>query len=174
MRSWPPHQASIRSFTCWATTRRSPRSDHRVSTANTHVVVHGGRLLALEDGGFPYELTPDLDTIGPFTFGGALETPMTAHPKICPITGELLFFGASVRPPHLTGAGFVAAGPGRRERRAPEPAPVEPPPADRHRHRGAPGRPAERISAHRRCGGRATEPLRVCHRRVLGTRGQPR
>ncbi|XYI01438.1 carotenoid oxygenase family protein [Sorangium sp. So ce1128] len=78
------------------------RIDHRVSTANTHVIAHGGRLLALEEGGFAYELTLDLDTIGPFTFGGALETPMTAHPKICPITRELLFFGSSVRPPHLT------------------------------------------------------------------------
>ncbi|WP_019928218.1 carotenoid oxygenase family protein [Nocardia sp. BMG111209] len=69
--------------------------DYRVTTANTH-------LLALEEGGFPYELTPDLDTVGPYTFGGALATPMTAHPKICSVTGELLFFGTRLRPPYLT------------------------------------------------------------------------
>ncbi|MFB4280771.1 carotenoid oxygenase family protein [Nonomuraea sp. MTCD27] len=76
--------------------------DHRVSTANTHLVHHAGRLLALEEGGFPYEITPELDTVGPFTFGGALRTPMTAHPKICPETGELVFFGSRLRPPYLT------------------------------------------------------------------------
>ncbi|MEV0387063.1 carotenoid oxygenase family protein [Nonomuraea sp. NPDC050643] len=88
-----------------ATPRFDPatgRFDHRVSTANTHLVAHAGRLLALEEGGFPYELTPDLDTVGPYTFGGALRTPMTAHPKICPRTGELLFFGYRLRPPYLT------------------------------------------------------------------------
>jgi len=76
--------------------------DHRVTTANTHVVAHAGRLLALEEGGFPYEITPDLATVGPFDFDGALTTPMTAHPKRCPITGELLFFGYQLRPPHVT------------------------------------------------------------------------
>jgi carotenoid cleavage dioxygenase len=76
--------------------------DHRVTTANTHVVAHAGRLLALEEGGLPYELTPDLATVGPFDFGGALATPMTAHPKLCPITGELLFFGYQLRPPYVT------------------------------------------------------------------------
>lgn len=76
--------------------------DHRVTTANTHLITHAGRLLALEEGGFPYELTPELETVGAFTFGGALETPMTAHPKTCPRTGELVFFGTRLRPPYLT------------------------------------------------------------------------
>ena len=76
--------------------------DHTVTTANTHVVTHAGRLLALEEGGFPYELTPTLETVGPFTFDGALTGAMTAHPKACPVTGELLFFGYSLTPPHLT------------------------------------------------------------------------
>jgi carotenoid cleavage dioxygenase len=78
------------------------RGDPRVTTANTHVIEHGGRLLALEEGGLPYELTPALDTVGPFTFGGALRAPMTAHPKRCPRTGDLLFFGYQVVPPYLT------------------------------------------------------------------------
>ena len=76
--------------------------DHRVTTANTHVVLHEGRLLALEEGGFPYELTAELDTVGPFTFDGRLAGAMTAHPKRCPRTGDLLFFGYSVRRPFLT------------------------------------------------------------------------
>ncbi len=84
--------------------------DHRVTTANTHVVVHAGRLLALEEGGLPYELTPELDTVGPFTFGGALTGAMTAHPKTCPATGELLFFGYSLARPHLTYHRADAAG----------------------------------------------------------------
>lgn len=86
------------------------RVDHAVTTANTHVVSHAGRLLALEEGGFPYELTPTLDTVGPFTFGGALSGAMTAHPKTCPTTGELLFFGYSLARPHLTYHRADAAG----------------------------------------------------------------
>ncbi|GAA3135590.1 carotenoid oxygenase family protein [Streptosporangium carneum] len=78
------------------------RIDYRVTTANTHLVAHAGRLFALEEGGFPYEVTPELATIGAFTFDGALRTPMTAHPKTCPVTGELLFFGYRLRPPYLT------------------------------------------------------------------------
>ncbi|MFI6503837.1 carotenoid oxygenase family protein [Nonomuraea typhae] len=80
----------------------SGRMDYRVTTANTHLVGHAGRLLALEEGGFPYEITPELETVGPYTFGGALRTPMTAHPKVCPATGELVFFGSRLRPPYLT------------------------------------------------------------------------
>lgn len=76
--------------------------DYRVSTANTHVIEHAGRILALEEGGFPYQLTRELDTVGPFTFGDALRTPMTAHPKRCPTTGDLLFFGYELRPPYVT------------------------------------------------------------------------
>lgn len=78
------------------------RDGLRVTTANTHVIAHAGRILALEEGGLPYEMTAGLDTIGPFDFAGALTGPMTAHPKVCPETGELLFFGYSIRPPFLT------------------------------------------------------------------------
>jgi carotenoid cleavage dioxygenase-like enzyme len=61
--------------------------------ANTHVVAHAGRLLALEEGHPPVELDPQtLDTIGPFDFAGRLPGNMTAHPKVDPETGEMLFF----------------------------------------------------------------------------------
>ncbi|MGH7339261.1 MAG: carotenoid oxygenase family protein, partial [Candidatus Rokuibacteriota bacterium] len=76
--------------------------DRRRSAANTHVISHAGRIFALEEGHFPFELTPDLETAGYCDFGGKLATAMTAHPKICPETGELLFFGYSFRPPYVT------------------------------------------------------------------------
>jgi carotenoid cleavage dioxygenase-like enzyme len=62
--------------------------------ANTNIVWHGGRLLALEEAHAPFELDPKtLSSIGPWTFGDKLKGPMTAHPKIDPETGEMLFFG---------------------------------------------------------------------------------
>ena len=62
--------------------------------ANTNVVWHGGKLLALEEGHAPFEIDPDsLDSVGAWRFDGQLEGPMTAHPKIDPATGEMLFFG---------------------------------------------------------------------------------
>ena len=66
--------------------------DMTMGISNTHVIRHAGRILALEEGHFPYEVKPDLETVGPFDFDGRLTTSMTAHPKICPVTGELLFF----------------------------------------------------------------------------------
>ncbi|MGI9643683.1 MAG: carotenoid oxygenase family protein [Ilumatobacteraceae bacterium] len=75
--------------------------DYTVGVANTHVIGHGGQVLALEEGSFPYVLTNDLDTVGPNDYEGKLVTAMTAHPKICPETGELLFFGYSSLPPYL-------------------------------------------------------------------------
>ena len=58
------------------------------NTANTHVVGHAGRILALMEAGPPTELADDLSTIGEYDFGGALTGPMTAHPKIDPVTGR--------------------------------------------------------------------------------------
>jgi carotenoid cleavage dioxygenase-like enzyme len=59
--------------------------------ANTNLVFHAGRLLALEEGHGPIEVDPaSLDTIGPYTFGGRLPRNMTAHPKVDPVTGEML------------------------------------------------------------------------------------
>jgi carotenoid cleavage dioxygenase len=71
------------------------------NAANTHVIEHAGKVLALWEGGFPHELTRDLDTVGLWDFCGALVGPMTAHPKIDPVTGEMLFFGYSQFPPYL-------------------------------------------------------------------------
>ncbi|ANK80086.1 MAG: carotenoid oxygenase [Rhizobiales bacterium NRL2] len=66
--------------------------------ANTNIVWHGGRLLALEEAHPPFEMNPaDLASKGYFDFDGGLTGGrMTAHPKIDPATGEMLFFGYSV------------------------------------------------------------------------------
>lgn len=71
------------------------------NTANTHVVSHAGRIFALMEAAPPTEVTAELETVGEFDFGGALAGPMTAHPKIDPDTGEMLFFGYSPFPPFL-------------------------------------------------------------------------
>jgi carotenoid cleavage dioxygenase-like enzyme len=63
------------------------------NAANTNVVRHAGKTLALWEGGFPSELTADLDTVGLWDFDGRLTGAMTAHPKWCPETGEMIFFG---------------------------------------------------------------------------------
>jgi carotenoid cleavage dioxygenase len=43
----------------------------------------------------------DLATVGEYDFDGALNGPMTAHPKADPETGELIFFGYNPFPPFL-------------------------------------------------------------------------
>ena len=58
--------------------------------ANTHVIAHGGRTLAtVEAGALPYQLTDDLDTVGPCDFGGTLPGGYAAHTKLDRRTGEL-------------------------------------------------------------------------------------
>jgi len=72
------------------------------NTANTNIVLHAGRLLALWEAGLPHALDPrTLETIGPFDFRGRLTGAMTAHPKLDPETGEMLFFGYGLLPPFL-------------------------------------------------------------------------
>ncbi|MEQ1929849.1 MAG: carotenoid oxygenase family protein [Parvularculaceae bacterium] len=84
--------------------------DKAASTANTNIVRHAGRIFALEEAHFPYEVTPELATTGAVDFGGKLKTAITAHPKICPETGEMLAFGYAFMPPFLTYHRFDAEG----------------------------------------------------------------
>lgn len=68
--------------------------------ANTNIVWHGGKLLALEEGHPPFEMDPvTLESKGSWTFDGLYDDRMTAHPKIDPVTGEMLFFGYMVGEP---------------------------------------------------------------------------
>jgi len=58
--------------------------------ANTNVIGHAGKTLALiESGVANYELTDELDTVGVCDFDGTLTGGYTAHPKRDPDTGEL-------------------------------------------------------------------------------------
>ena len=58
--------------------------------ANTSVLAHAGRTLALIEGGVAnYELTDELDTVGTWDFDGTLAGGYTAHPHRDPRTGEL-------------------------------------------------------------------------------------
>ncbi|MFO0690966.1 MAG: carotenoid oxygenase family protein [Myxococcota bacterium] len=77
------------------------RVDYTASPANTHVVAHAGRILALAENGYPWLVDRQLDTIGYHDFAGRLRGPMTAHPKLCPTTGELHFFGYHFAPPFV-------------------------------------------------------------------------
>ena len=66
------------------------------NTANTSVLEHGGRLLALWEGGSAYALDPaDLSTQGPVTWRKDLQqVPFSAHPKV-DASGHLWNFGTS-------------------------------------------------------------------------------
>ncbi len=81
---------------------KGPGKRHK-NVANTDLVYHAGRLLALWwEGGEPFELSlPDLRTIGAFTYGGGLPGGMTSHAKLDPATGELFFIAWSPKPPFL-------------------------------------------------------------------------
>jgi carotenoid cleavage dioxygenase-like enzyme len=77
--------------------------------ANTNIVRHAGRLLALEEAHPPMALRLDgLATLGSAGFDGVAAGPVcgpfTAHPKLDPVTGQLLFFGYGT--PDWLGAGM--------------------------------------------------------------------
>jgi len=76
--------------------------DMTMSAANTNVIHHAGKIMALEEGHWPFVVSNELETVGPNNYGGKLEGAMTAHPKICPETGELLAFSYGMTPPYLT------------------------------------------------------------------------
>lgn len=61
--------------------------------ANTNIIRHADKILACWEAGLPTQMNADLTTAGPYDFDGKLQGPMTAHPKVDPATGELLFFG---------------------------------------------------------------------------------
>jgi carotenoid cleavage dioxygenase len=71
------------------------------NTANTHTVRHAGKLLALLEACPPTQISRELETLGEYDFDGRLEGAFTAHPKIDPVSGEMLFFGYGPFPPYL-------------------------------------------------------------------------
>lgn len=94
---WLTENAAGKSL--WGTFGNPMTSDPSVmgkesGVANTNIVWHAGRLLALEEGHRPFEMDPkSLDSLGYVEpYGGRT----TAHPKIDPATGEMVWFGYSV------------------------------------------------------------------------------
>jgi carotenoid cleavage dioxygenase len=73
------------------------------NVANTALTWHAGKFLALWEGGAPHAIKlPSLETVGEYTYNGKLASSFTAHPKIDPVTGEMMFFGYSMfAPPFL-------------------------------------------------------------------------
>ena len=68
--------------------------------ANTNIIFHAGKLLALEEGHLPTEIEPGtLNRTGYCDYNGAIKGPFTAHPKIDPVTGEMVFFGYNAAGP---------------------------------------------------------------------------
>ena len=92
--------------------RRNLLKLHFKNAANTSVVMHGGKLLALWEGGQPHALDPvTLETLGRHDFAGQLrnqsgllgrlvapELPFSAHPKLDVDSGELFNFGTLMGP----------------------------------------------------------------------------
>jgi carotenoid cleavage dioxygenase len=80
------------------TNPRGPLKD----TSNTDVVFHAGKLLTTWWlGGKPYRVhLPDLRTEGPAVLGDMMT--ISAHPKVCPTTGEMVVFDYKPYPPYLT------------------------------------------------------------------------
>ncbi|WP_295842114.1 carotenoid oxygenase family protein [uncultured Microbacterium sp.] len=78
---------------------REPRRTYGVlggmdAASNINVIGYAGKVLSLAEGGtLPFELSNELDTIGPCDFGGGLRGAMSAHPKIDPMTGDLHSIG---------------------------------------------------------------------------------
>jgi carotenoid cleavage dioxygenase len=64
--------------------------------ANTNIVWHAGKLLALDEGHQPFEMDPlTLASRGYLDYAGEANR-FTAHPKLDPKTGEMLFFAYGV------------------------------------------------------------------------------
>ncbi|WYM03575.1 MAG: carotenoid oxygenase family protein [Gloeotrichia echinulata CP02] len=101
---WTIEQAAGKAI--WSGLLEPPQMDNPYgpgkNTANTALVWHAGQLLALWEGGAPHNIqVPDLETIGEYTYDGQLVSAFTAHPKVDPITGEMMFFGYSFAPPYV-------------------------------------------------------------------------
>lgn len=75
-------------------------ADVEYNTANTHIVAHHGKMLALMEGALPTEIEArTLATRGTVSFDDQIDGPVTAHPKFDPVTGEMVFFGYQARGP---------------------------------------------------------------------------
>jgi carotenoid cleavage dioxygenase-like enzyme len=81
----------------------NPPGEPEKDTANTDLVFHNQRLLALwYRAGRPYALDPlTLETVGAEDFAGTLRCEVSAHAKVDERSGEMMFFDYGVKPPYM-------------------------------------------------------------------------
>ena len=86
-----------------------------MGTGNTTAMFHAGRLYALKEDDLPYRMDPGtLATVGRDDLGGALRAlTFTAHPKVDPVTDELLAFSYQARGDASRDIAFYVFGPDR-------------------------------------------------------------
>ncbi len=93
------HDANKALFGSWGNPMTSDPSvaGKSAGVANTNIVWHAGKLLALVESQLPFAL--DADTLAPHGYddfaGGLAGGKVTAHPKLDPETGEMVFFAYS-------------------------------------------------------------------------------
>lgn len=68
---------------------------------NVNVICHAGTTMALAEGGAPLVIDTELQTHGVPARHAGLADGMTAHPKVDPVTGELMAFRQSWAPAYL-------------------------------------------------------------------------
>jgi carotenoid cleavage dioxygenase-like enzyme len=91
-------------------------SDYRLQPS-VDIVRHAHRFLALSECAEPYEMTKELDTLGRYDLAGGLPLGICAHPKIDPISGEMIVFRYWMDKPYLY---WAAVGPDGTVTRPPE------------------------------------------------------
>jgi carotenoid cleavage dioxygenase len=74
---------------------QTPAQPNRRTVANTAPLVHNGKLFALKEDGLPHQIDPNtLETIGTWDFeGGWKSQTFTAHPKLDPVSGDMIAYG---------------------------------------------------------------------------------
>jgi carotenoid cleavage dioxygenase-like enzyme len=74
---------------------KDPKHPNTRTVSNTSPIAHAGKLFTLKEDGLPHQINPNtLDTIGPYDFNGQWKSEtFTAHPKIDPVSGEMIAFG---------------------------------------------------------------------------------
>jgi carotenoid cleavage dioxygenase-like enzyme len=87
-----------------------------MGTANTTAMFHAGRLYALKEDDLPHRLDPEtLETLGRDDFDGTIRSAsLSAHPKVDPVTDELLTFSYQARGDATRDIVFYVFGPDRK------------------------------------------------------------
>ncbi|KAI9026077.1 carotenoid oxygenase [Hyaloraphidium curvatum] len=100
MSPWQMVEAGVKALLSYLYTYPDP-PEKGMNTANTSLVFHGGKLLALMETAVPMEIsTPALVTIGAHDYGGKV-AGFTAHPKVDPESGDMFFFGYDINKPRI-------------------------------------------------------------------------